>query len=84
MRFRPGDQGEPVLRCEAPFWSWDEPAAQTGHRGWSKFFVVLFGLSHFVQLKQHHTSADTLRFEFYFDNKILAWRGGPCPEVING
>ena len=85
MRFRPGEEGEKVLSSETPLGSRKKLFAQLDHCGWSQLFVVFFRLSHLVQLDEHHTSIDSLRFKFAFNHTAsLAWRAGPTPEVIKG
>ena len=64
MRFRPGEEREKVLSSKTPLGSWKKLFAQTNHCFWSQLFVVLFRLAHLVQLKEHQTSIDSLRFKF--------------------
>ena len=64
VRFGPGEQREPFLIAETPFRSWKKPLAQKPHRICSKLFVVLGGLAHLVQLKEHQTTIYALRFKF--------------------
>ena len=64
VRFCPGEEGEPVLSSETPLGSWKKLFAQTNHCFWSQLFVVLFGFAHLVQLKEHESSIDPLRFKF--------------------
>ena len=62
----------------------EEHLAEAEHGGGSQLHVVLFRLSHLVQLEEHQTSIDTLGFKKDFNKVTLAWRAGPEPDVIKG
>ena len=62
VRFCPEEEREPVLSSETPLRPRKKLFAQPPHCGRSQLFVVLLELAHLVQLEEHETSIDTLRF----------------------